>query len=74
MAPDRHHRRQRQLASFTVNAGTYSVAVVAPAGYVVTGQDLGGDEALDSDINAAGQSAQVTLSSGQNNPNVDAGL
>ncbi|MBL0283944.1 MAG: carboxypeptidase regulatory-like domain-containing protein [Zoogloea sp.] len=60
--------------SFTVNAGTYSVAVVAPAGYVVTGQDLGGDEALDSDIDAAGQSAQVTLSSGQNNPNVDAGL
>ncbi|WP_347250248.1 SdrD B-like domain-containing protein, partial [Zoogloea sp.] len=59
---------------FTVTPGTYSVAVLKPAGYEITGQDLGGDEATDSDINAAGNTAPVTLQSGQNNPNVDAGL
>jgi hypothetical protein len=50
------------------------VAVLKPAGYEITGQDLGGNEVTDSDINAAGQTAPVTLQSGQNNPNVDAGL
>lgn len=60
--------------SFTVTPGTYSVAVVKPAGYQITGQDLGGNEATDSDINAAGQSGLVSLVSGQNNPDVDAGL
>ncbi|WP_298624811.1 SdrD B-like domain-containing protein, partial [uncultured Zoogloea sp.] len=60
--------------SFTVTPGTYSVAVQAPAGYVVTGQDQGANEATDSDVNSTGQSANVTLVSGQNNPNVDAGL
>ena len=59
---------------FTVAPGTYSVAVVAPAGYIVSGQNQGGDPTADSDINAAGQSAPVTLAAGQNNPNVDAGL
>jgi hypothetical protein len=60
--------------SFTVTPGTYTVAVLKPAGYEITGQDLGGNEVTDSDINAAGQTAPVTLQSGQNNPNVDAGL
>ncbi|MCK6394374.1 SdrD B-like domain-containing protein [Zoogloea sp.] len=60
--------------SFSVTPGTYTVAVVKPAGYEITGQDLGGNEATDSDINAAGVTAPVTLQSGQNNPNVDAGL
>mgnify|MGYP000975979541 CR=1 FL=1 len=60
--------------SFTVTPGTYSVAVVKPAGYEITGQDQGGNEATDSDINAAGQSGPVRLVSGQNNPDVDAGL
>jgi uncharacterized surface anchored protein len=59
---------------FTVTPGTYTVAVLKPAGYEITGQDLGGNEVTDSDINAAGQTAPVTLQSGQNNPNVDAGL
>ena len=60
--------------SFTVTPGTYSVAVQTPNGYVVTGQHTSGNDATDSDVNAAGQSGQVTLQSGQNNPNVDAGL
>ena len=62
------------LYSFSVAPGTYSVAVVKPAGYEISGQDLGGVEATDSDINAAGQSGLVSLVSGQNNPDVDAGL
>jgi uncharacterized surface anchored protein len=60
--------------SFSVTPGTYTVAVLKPAGYEITGQDLGGNEVTDSDINAAGVTAPVTLQSGQNNPNVDAGL
>ena len=60
--------------SFTVTPGTYSVAVQAPAGYVVTGQDQGGNDTTDSDVNSAGQSGNVTLVSGQNNPTLDAGL
>jgi protocatechuate 3,4-dioxygenase beta subunit len=60
--------------SFTVDAGTYSVAVTAPSGYSVTGQGLGGNGALDSDINAAGATAPVVLAPGQVNNDVDAGL
>jgi protocatechuate 3,4-dioxygenase beta subunit len=60
--------------SFSVTPGTYSVAVVKPVGYEITGQDLGGNDATDSDINAAGQTTPITLVSGENNPNVDAGF
>ncbi|KAB2964537.1 SdrD B-like domain-containing protein [Zoogloea sp.] len=60
--------------SFSVMPGTYSVVVVKPAGYEVSGQDLGGNDATDSDINGAGQSGLVSLVSGQNNPDVDAGF
>ncbi|RFP13729.1 SdrD B-like domain-containing protein [Duganella sp. BJB475] len=60
--------------SFTVDPGTYSIAVTAPAGYGVTGQNLGGNSATDSDINAAGKSGNVTLTAGQSNTTVDAGL
>ena len=54
--------------------GTYSVAFVAPGGYTFTTQDQGGDDALDSDANAAGLTVQTTLVSGENDLSWDAGL
>ena len=60
--------------NFSVDAGTYSVAVVAPPGYLSTVKDAAGNDALDSDINAAGQSALVTVAAGQNYKDLDAGL
>ncbi|MQA18776.1 SdrD B-like domain-containing protein [Rugamonas rivuli] len=60
--------------SFTVDPGTYSIAVTAPAGYGITAQNQGGNAATDSDINAAGKSGNVTLTAGQVNTTVDAGL
>ncbi|MHA4871270.1 SdrD B-like domain-containing protein [Duganella sp. PWIR1] len=60
--------------SFTADPGSYTVSVSAPAGYNFTGQDLGGDDAKDSDFNASGQSASVVLNAGDNNTSIDAGL
>jgi len=60
--------------SFTVDPGTYSIAVTAPTGYVGSASSQGGNTATDSDINAAGNSASVTLTAGQTNTTVDAGL
>jgi len=60
--------------SFTVDPGTYSIAVKAPAGYAVTAQAQGSNAALDSDVDANGNSGSITLTPGQNNANVDAGL
>ncbi|WP_317202683.1 SdrD B-like domain-containing protein [Janthinobacterium sp.] len=60
--------------SFSVDPGTYSVAVVAPSGYISTVKNAGSDVAADSDIDAAGNSGSVTLAAGQNNPTLDAGL
>ena len=46
-----------------------------PAGYVFTGLDLGGNDVLDSDANPAnGMTICYTLTSGQTNLTVDAGL
>ena len=53
--------------------GQYQVGFGAPAGYGFTGQDVGGNDAVDSDVNASGQSAVVTLGIGQGAV-VDAGL
>ena len=36
--------------SFTVPAGTYFLNVIAPAGYVFSPQNQGGDSSLDSDV------------------------
>ena len=52
----------------------YQVQFTKPAGYVYTGQDLGGDDTIDSDVNATGLSQKVTLTSGQYNPTIDAGV
>ena len=56
-------------------AGSYSVAFVAPAGYSFTTPDQGGDDTTDSDADATtGRTPPVTLTPGENNPTVDAGL
>jgi protocatechuate 3,4-dioxygenase beta subunit len=60
--------------SFTVDAGQYKVAVTAPAGMTVTAQNAGGNAAADSDIDATGQSGLVTLTPGQVDNTIDAGL
>jgi hypothetical protein len=53
----------------------YQVQVVAPAGWTVSPQDEGADDAVDSDIDAGtGLTATITLVSGQNDPDWDAGL
>jgi len=62
------------LYSFSVDPGTYSVAIQTPSGYVITGKDLGGDDAKDSDINASGQTGTYTLAAGQTDLTADAGL
>ena len=56
-------------------AGSYSVAFVPPAGYSFTTPDQGGDDTADSDANVAtGRTPAVTLTAGESNPTVDAGL
>lgn len=45
-----------------------------PAGTVFTTADVGVDDALDSDVNASGQSGLITLVAGQANTSVDAGI
>ncbi|WP_198320983.1 SdrD B-like domain-containing protein [Azohydromonas aeria] len=61
--------------SFSVAAGTYVVSIVAPAGYQVTAKDQGGNDAIDSDFNAATQSTDaVTVTAGVQKLTVDAGL
>jgi hypothetical protein len=58
-----------------LKAGQYQVQFVSPAGYLVTTQNVGSDDAVDSDASAAtGKSQVVTLASGQTNNTIDAGL
>ncbi|MFS4438083.1 SdrD B-like domain-containing protein, partial [Paracoccaceae bacterium GXU_MW_L88] len=54
--------------------GEYSVSVVAPEGYVFTGQDQGGNDDLDSDVDADGNTGTISLGAGEDITNVDAGL
>jgi uncharacterized repeat protein (TIGR01451 family) len=60
--------------SFTTNPGSYKVKVVAPSGFSYTLQDRGGDDTRDSDVDASGQSGPITLTSGQTDNTIDAGL
>ncbi len=55
-------------------AGTYSVNFVIPSAYKVTLKDKGNDDTKDSDIDASGKTQQITLSLGQNNLTIDAGI
>ncbi|NDY93734.1 SdrD B-like domain-containing protein, partial [Ideonella livida] len=59
---------------FEVLPGTYSVGVSAPAGYSISPADQGGNDAADSDIDAAGNTAAITLGQGDHVTTVDAGL
>jgi uncharacterized repeat protein (TIGR01451 family)/fimbrial isopeptide formation D2 family protein len=55
--------------------GSYAVGFVAPAGYQLTGRDLGGDDTTDSDADPiTGLTIATTLVSGENDPTWDAGL
>ncbi len=59
---------------FDVTPGGYTVSVVAPTNYAFTGKDVGVNDALDSDVDAAGSSAMVTVAAGNTDNTVDAGL
>ncbi|WP_166454817.1 SdrD B-like domain-containing protein [Duganella aquatilis] len=59
---------------FSVEAGTYSVGIKAPSGFLITAQDQGSNGNLDSDADASGNLGSVTVSAGQNVTNLDAGL
>ncbi len=60
---------------FNVNTGSYMVTFQTPTGYVVTGKDLGGNDATDSDIDAVTKTTGViNIVSGQQNQTVDAGV
>ena len=56
-------------------AGTYSVGFTLPEGTIFTGQDQGGDDADDSDINpATSRTVPFVLSPGENDLTLDAGM
>ena len=55
--------------------GNYSVGFSLPAGYVFTGQDAGGNDATDSDVNpTSGRTITTNLIAGENDPTWDAGI
>ena len=55
--------------------GKYGVQFMLPSGYVFTGKDIGVNDAVDSDADlVTGKTGIVTLTSGQNNDTLDAGL
>jgi SdrD B-like domain len=56
--------------------GDYAVGFSGlPSGLAITGQDLGGDDTRDSDVNpATGRTAVFRLGPGENNPTLDMGL
>ncbi len=62
--------------SFTNLApGTYSVQFTAPSGYTISPKDQGTDDSKDSDIDpVTGKTGTYTLTAGQNNTTVDAGM
>ncbi|MDP2433898.1 MAG: SdrD B-like domain-containing protein [Pseudomonadota bacterium] len=59
---------------FDVDAGSYKVQVATPSGYFTTKQDQGGNDGIDSDINTSGISGLYTVTNGQQNLTIDAGL
>ena len=55
--------------------GDYFIEVVLPANYIFTGQDQGGNDDVDSDVDSAtGQTVATTLGPGENDLSWDAGL
>ena len=59
---------------FDVEAGSYKVEVIKPNGYFVTKQDQGSNDGKDSDINSSGMTGTITVTAGQDNLTIDAGL
>ena len=60
---------------FDVDVGSYRVSVVTPTGYAITAKDRGGDDRVDSDIDATTETTgTITVAAGQQNLSVDAGL
>ena len=58
-----------------INSGDYYVEFVPPVGYVLSPQDQGGNDAVDSDANpTTGLTATTTLVAGENDLTSDAGL
>lgn len=64
---------QGQYLFNELTAGDYSLKFAKPSGYVFTWQDKGDDEALDSDVSAAGD-VRYQLVSGEQVEHIDAGL
>ncbi|MGE5352872.1 MAG: SdrD B-like domain-containing protein [Acidobacteriota bacterium] len=61
--------------SFTnLTPGGYYIKVSVPAGYSISPAYQGSDPTKDSNIGLDGQSACITLASGENNTTIDAGL
>jgi uncharacterized repeat protein (TIGR01451 family) len=54
--------------------GSYSVMFVAPNGYMLSPSNQGNDDGLDSDGDSNGMTQSVTLTSGELNGTLDAGL
>ncbi len=54
--------------------GNYKLKFVLPTGYVFTGQNQGGDDTIDSDVNSSGETECITLTAGLNDVTLDAGL
>jgi hypothetical protein len=58
-----------------LDEGSYHVTFDAPEGMVFTSQNVGGDDTVDSDVNAEGSMEVCTdLDAGENDPTWDAGL
>jgi uncharacterized repeat protein (TIGR01451 family) len=57
-----------------VVSGSYYVVFTGPAGYVFSLRDQGGDDSVDSDADASGQTGIFTVTSGETKDDVDAGL
>ena len=52
---------------------SYTVTFTPPAGDIVTGQDVGVDDSIDSDVDSTGTSASITVDAGDSIIDVDAG-
>ncbi|MBS3954428.1 MAG: carboxypeptidase regulatory-like domain-containing protein, partial [Methylomicrobium sp.] len=59
---------------FDVSAGNYQIKVVTPNGYFVTKQDKGSNNGIDSDINSSGMTNVFSVTAGQDDLSIDAGL
>jgi hypothetical protein len=57
-----------------LNPADYKIQVVAPTGYFVSKKDLGGNDALDSDVDSSGTTVATSLTAGENDLSWDAGL